>query len=419
MRIGIIGAGISGLSAAHYLMKKGYTDICVMEASERVGGKCHTILYHGKTYEMGASMALPSHVRVKRLMKHYQVKPSGISMTRGHYRTDGKLATQLPKDQRRAFIEQLNRLPEVLAQYPWLKTTGFSDFPEALAQPFSKWCYLHELEVLSKIYEQCFTTFGLGDINCVPAGYVLKEVTYENLMGFLEISRILTCSKGTGGLLQRMADQVPELKLAQQVLKIELVNTEAPKSLEGPVRVTLNTGEAIFDRVIYTGDLTALNALMPERKMAFEDLAQVKAEDYYVYAFKLKGIPEFCGYVPENLTLERRGHILVWHHQWPMDKDREMVTVYAYGSENMSEAERVKTVVEDLEKLGCRDVQLFFRKEWRHFPHFETDMINAGIYNHLEKQQGVSGVYLTGEILAGTNMEGCVAYSEQLVERYF
>lgn len=418
MRIGIIGAGISGLSAAHFLIKKGYTDICVMEANERVGGKCHTILYHGKTYEMGSSMALPSHVRVKRLMKQYQVRSSGISMTRGHYKPDGKLASQLPKDQRGDFIEQLNRLPEILALYPWLKTIGFSDFPEDLAQPFSTWCSQHQLDILAKIYEQSFTTFGLGDIKRVPAGYVLKEVTYENLMAFLEISRILTWSKGTGGLLQRMADQVPELKLAQQVQKIESCNQER-YGCEGPVKVTLNTGDVFFDRVIYTGELPALKQLMPEKHRAFEGIEHIRVEDYHVYALKLKGIPEFCGYIPENLKQDRRGHILVWHHQWPMDKEREMVTVYAYGSNEMSEAERVKAIIEDLEKLGCSEVQLFFKKEWKQFPHFETNTINTGIYNHLEKQQGIGGIYLAGEILAGTNMESCVAYSEQLVDKYF
>lgn len=420
MRIGIVGAGISGLSAAHYLLKMGYRDICVIDENERVGGKCYTVFYNGKSYEMGASMGLPSHENVGRLMKQFHVKPSGISITRGHYTIDGRLATQLPIAERKAFIQQLQRLPEVLESYPWLKTVGFANFPEELAQPFSKWCEAQHFEVLGKIYEQCFTTFGFGDINHVPAGYVLKVITYENLIGFLEISRIQTWAKGTGTLLQRLADQVPELRLTQQVNKIEPITTQSSDgSQKNVIKVTLNTGVQVFDKLIYTGDLTCMPQLMSLPNEIVTGLNCVKWEDFHVYAFKLKGIPELCGYVPENLTEERRGHMTVWYHQWPLEKGADMVTVYAYTTAGMSEAERVQTIIADLEHIGCSDIRLYFNKGWRHFPHIEKDAIQLGFYDAFEAIQGVNGIYYAGELLSGTNMENCVSYSEQLVQKYF
>ena len=44
-KICIIGAGVSGLSAAFYLDRKGYKNITVLEKQSRVGGKCCTINY--------------------------------------------------------------------------------------------------------------------------------------------------------------------------------------------------------------------------------------------------------------------------------------------------------------------------------------------------------------------------------------
>lgn len=419
MRIGIIGAGISGLSAAHFLLKKGYKDICVIEADGRVGGKCLTVNYNGKTYEMGSSMGLPSHYHIKQLMKQFRIKPSGISLTRGHFRTDGQLATQLAKDQRREFIMQLKRLPEILKQYPWLKTVGFNDYPVTLAVTFSEWCAANDLQVLEKIYEQCFTTFGFGHIQRVPAGYVLKMVTYENLMGFLEISRIITWSKGTGTLLQRMADQVPELRLTQAVTKIEVLSGEGSNNGKKQIAVTLNSGTQYFDRLIYAADMPQLKALMALDHHFTSMLDAICEEVFYVYAFKLKGIPELCGYVPENLVEERKGHLTVWYHQWPLDQHREMVTVYAYGDASLSEAERVKIVIEDLEKLGCSGIQLYFSKAWRHFPHYESTAIEDGIFNELNALQGKDGIYYVNELVAGTSMEACAAYSEALVEKFF
>lgn len=42
-RIAIIGAGIAGLAAAHKLYANGFNDVIVLEATDRIGGRIHTI----------------------------------------------------------------------------------------------------------------------------------------------------------------------------------------------------------------------------------------------------------------------------------------------------------------------------------------------------------------------------------------
>ena len=42
-RIAIIGAGISGLSAAQKLYQNGFNDIKIFEALDRIGGRIHTL----------------------------------------------------------------------------------------------------------------------------------------------------------------------------------------------------------------------------------------------------------------------------------------------------------------------------------------------------------------------------------------
>lgn len=413
MKIGIVGAGISGLSLAHFLKQNGFSDLCVIEASSKIGGKCETFYYKGKSYELGAIMALPSHHKLTKLMKRYQIKAVNHSLARGHFQPNGMPGSQLLSSERKAFVEQLHRLPMVLDKLDWLKTVGYENFPAELAMPFSQWCQQHSFDILEKIYAQCYTTFGFGDIHQVSAGYVLKAITLENLMGFIEISQIHTWVKGNGELLQRMTDQISDLRLGQRVIRI----TDREHSDSGRVEVLLDTGLLEVDALIFTGDLGQLPSLLKMEDHLSQVLSKIQRELFSVYVFSLKGIPKLSGYIPEHVKPECRGHVTIWYHRWPNIQDEALVTVYAYRKLSLSKAEQVQLVIEDLERLGCWDIKLFQTKTWQHFPHFDNDLLSLGVYDQLEAFQGSGGVYLAGELMAGSNLECCICYSEALAAK--
>jgi len=56
-KIGIVGAGIAGLAAAHFLTKNGHT-VKVFEASNRIGGSIHSLKKEGYTLEYGPNTVL-------------------------------------------------------------------------------------------------------------------------------------------------------------------------------------------------------------------------------------------------------------------------------------------------------------------------------------------------------------------------
>jgi spermine oxidase len=53
-KIVIVGAGLSGMSAAAKLMEKGFTDIVILEAEDRIGGRIHSVPYGGGFIDLGA-----------------------------------------------------------------------------------------------------------------------------------------------------------------------------------------------------------------------------------------------------------------------------------------------------------------------------------------------------------------------------
>ena len=56
-KVVIIGAGFAGLSAASYLVQNGLTDVILLEARNRIGGRFYVETHNGHTLHMGAQWA--------------------------------------------------------------------------------------------------------------------------------------------------------------------------------------------------------------------------------------------------------------------------------------------------------------------------------------------------------------------------
>ncbi|XP_054429968.1 spermine oxidase isoform X2 [Pteronotus mesoamericanus] len=54
-RVVVIGAGLAGLAAAKALLEQGFTDVTVLEASSRIGGRVESVKLGHTTFELGAT----------------------------------------------------------------------------------------------------------------------------------------------------------------------------------------------------------------------------------------------------------------------------------------------------------------------------------------------------------------------------
>jgi spermine oxidase len=53
-KVVIIGAGAAGFSAACKLLEAGFSNLVLLEAENRIGGRVHTIPFATNTVDMGA-----------------------------------------------------------------------------------------------------------------------------------------------------------------------------------------------------------------------------------------------------------------------------------------------------------------------------------------------------------------------------
>nr|KAF6359088.1 spermine oxidase [Pipistrellus kuhlii] len=54
-RVVVIGAGLAGLAATKALLEQGFTDVTVLEASSRIGGRVESVKLGHATFELGAT----------------------------------------------------------------------------------------------------------------------------------------------------------------------------------------------------------------------------------------------------------------------------------------------------------------------------------------------------------------------------
>ncbi|MCT4544701.1 MAG: FAD-dependent oxidoreductase [Vallitalea sp.] len=411
-KVAIIGGGFSGLLIAEFLQKKGYKNVTVFEKENRLGGKLHTIWYNGKAYEFGALFGLPNQKFLTDFIKSHNIKVDGPKLYRVNYDANGKRIMQIPKESVENFVEELNRLPDVLAHYNNIEDANIYNLDECLMLPFAKWCDVNNFDILKTIYTNYFTSYGLGDINVVPAIYVLKVMSYDNLMSFMELPHLYTWKEGVSKLINALEQQIKDIRLTQNVIKIA-------SSKDNKVFVHTDFEVAEFDKVVLTTPLNQFYDFYNEDLEMQDFLRSIKYQDFNVYAFIVEKVPKKCGFVLDNLSSNKRGHIILWNSRWHTCEGEELVMVYAYNHTEKSKQILLKTVKQDLLKLGFYNPRLYQTKQWKHSPYVDTSTLQKGFYDKMTKIQGKNNLFLAGEIMSTISMENCIKYSKYLVDTYF
>lgn len=409
-RICIIGAGMSGLSTAFYLEKKGYKNVTVLEKTNRVGGKCYTINYGGKTYEMGSMMIANCNSYILEFMDIFDENQIGPVLYRAFFDEEGNPVSQIDEKEAKEFQKQFFKLSNILKNYEYIYEPGFKNVPEELCKPFTDWCNENEVPLVAKAYAPPFNAFGYGYLDEIAAIYVLKYLDFKLLNYFIEIDHIITLVNGIQTLWEKLAFSLNDVRLSRDILSIKR---------DDKVIVNTNLGTEEFDKLIITCPLDETLKFMDCTDMEKELFSKIEYNDFYVFAYRLENIPKVCGYIPSHFTREKAGHALVWYYRWLNMGRNDLITVYALGDKDMT-AEYVKKNVEyDLMKLGAINKGLYAYKKWDYFPHVDCETLKQGFYKEMEGMQFKNNTYYAGEIMSFSLLNHCAEYSKNLVEVYF
>ncbi len=424
LRMAIIGAGMSGLTAGHYLKKKGFEDVTIFEKEEEIGGKVLSKKLDGSLYDLGAVWIFKEYATILEMVRELNV-PLKRFPGRKTILENGKrllfLDYGLQKYNFFEILEGLIRAKEVLAKYSYLKNPGFTEVSPELFDSFEDFVQKNNLEPIKYIMEPFLVGTGYGYSGDVPAMYILKPtiMVFESLVEDI-INEFFGIPSdafqffpgGFQSFLKVLASDL-EVKTNEPVLKIVREN--------GEVKIQTSRGNYTFDRVIIStppdATLKFLDATDEEEFL----FSQMRSNYYQITAFKGKGLPKYeVMFLAKAIDKNNRGVPAVISTWGKSNNVWISHSPFDFINGPISQEVLKEKMEEEVNSLGGEVEDILFTRGLTYFFHYSGDFLHQNSpYEKLESMQGNLGTYYIGGQFNFESVEHTAQYAKEVVKKYF
>ena len=407
-RVAIIGAGAAGLSAAHALKEKGYSNITIFERANRVGGKCCTVEIDGRNYELGAGIVAEDNSVVLKLAKEFNVPLTRLPFGRST-NVNGETGKAIPKRTERETISLMSEVLKYRAltwKYRTAGKPGLVNTDAALTAPFSEFAKKHKIENLAREFALFFTGFGYDYFEHIPAAYVLKYYRWSTLLAFMQ-RKVYRLPNGIQHLWTAVA-AAHTVRLNSAISRIERSETS--------VFITTEKGTEEFDTLIIASPLDETLSYLDSTEDERDLFSKMQNVDYVTIACTIEGILDGDGYVPSNFTPRRAGHPVFWHHR---HADAKVYTFYALADGNQTDTDLIDHMTDLVKKIGGVVGAVHSITHWKYFPHVSSETMKDGFFDRLDTIQGAKNTFYVGESLNFSTVGLASEHANDLVGRLF
>jgi len=443
-KIAIIGSGPAGISAAWFLQQQGYNNFTVFEKKSEIGGKTTSFFYNERPYDMAAVEVTPDFKFTLDFVKQFGLSLETMPPVYLIDPDNGKqyeLSYLFNNQSKKELLKQaIKYIEEWLVYSKSYKESGFHDIGRDISQPFSKWLEEKGLLGLYNAFLIPVTCYAYGYLEEIPAAYILKymnPVNFGTLLyqaGLEEINEVLKkfhihiniewpkrIKEGMQTLMQTIGGQlICPVKTSCEVKSVK-------RSIDGvTLEYTNGAGVAIkdtFDRLIVTSPQTLQNlTFMDLSEEEIEIFGQVTYSNCYTYAlsmtktdlFPYKGFAD----VVNNGSIVRTPKEIPSQF-WRCWEDTNCYIFYLFADHNADPSKLRESLRMNVEGIGGGEIEIFNEESWCYFPHADSDSMAAGFYEKLESIQGRNRTYYSGGLLNFELVENSIAYSNDLVNRFF
>jgi protoporphyrinogen oxidase len=424
-RIAVVGAGPAGLSAAWYLRGAGYGDVTVLEATDRVGGKCYTFEGEGRPIELGAFTVSPAYEQTMRIARDVGA-PLTVQPPRLAWDGDRILPVRqivlrdagpfgLASAALR-YLYQLWRNRSVLGP-PGFGGLAACPHRDELCEPFAVWLERHRMTALTDMFEMVLPDMGYGRLGRVPTIYVLKYIGVWNFLTLSMVGLGLTSRwpKRFANGFGRMWERVGRTLHVCTGVRIEAIVRSAD-GVEIRIHERAERSSYAFDRMVVACPIDQVIDVLhdpstDERYLA----ARVAYRHYRVWVAHTEGVPYQIIDAVHELGGHRPWEIL---EPWP---DLDRTVFYVAGSSEDPPGLEERELREALREAypSARVHEFLVEQRWRYFPHFEEEALKDGAYERFERLQGLNRTVYVGSLLGFETVENTVQYSKATIEAHF
>lgn len=415
--VAIIGAGISGISAAIRLQEKGY-QVKVFERSDQIGGKCLTtkVKWNGKVYsiDIGATMMAISFQNMLHFARILQeplfipnpyriINQSGLETSLfKHYWSKVRLSLfpQLGN-----YFDQVNDF----YRRHIFKTGYRSNIPEAYEVSFAEYCQNHNMEDLPIWFDLPVAAWGYKTQETLPAWYVFGEI---NRLGFIDL--LLTIIFGKSAFVKSLVNGHGHLtqKLAHHYRIPVQTNTEVHSIFRNEDGVVLESSQGMeaFDWVVIS-DPKLVNILENPSQEESDFFNELRYAPYATVLCALDHNLNAKLIVESNLKEKMAIKMIAAPF-----KHCPLAICYLSTHADTIDSEVEAVVTADLETLGIGLEQIYEIKLWKNFfPHFA----NYDGYRALLAAQGQNRTVYIGGINKFEFSDAASTTSIHLINKYF
>jgi len=471
-RIVIIGAGPAGLSAAYFLRLRGYREVIVLEKLGHAGGLCRTITEDYYSIDLGANYVTPAYIETMKLADEvgadlYVERPfttiDFLKSSKPEFVEpwDSVLQGQSPM----AFIR-------LCLKYMWLRFhlgtvvdkaghATIHEHPE-LCVSFAEWLENNGLQALGRLFEAPITVMGYGYLKDIAAPYALKYMSLGSfaslalkafpltknispwpkrfVLGFQRLWEAISWN-----LNVRYSVTIQSITRSERGIKVKFSQEEQVLDSTEPLERELEFDDLIFACPIgpklrevcnfsdeekrlfgsvnsYSYCLTSFttkDVQMPHPIAAALPLPDVGKPWAITQQFPESNVFQFYSRVPDEYLSIPDPQTTAVHdgEQSP----RAFQTAKEKEFEDPVRGHIVGEVRKTIELLGgsVDEAQWQTYDRWSYFPHVDAAQFRDGFFRDVEALQGKRRTYYAGSMMNFELVECSVAYSKQLVHRFF
>lgn len=435
-KVCIVGAGISGLTAAHQLQKQGYSNVTVFEKENRVGGKCLTQLVDWHPYDMGGHEMLAGYYDLMQIAEEISVpsqtsvQPLVYDKNKNKYLNFKKAATESGKyNLIQVMWASIKYMYIVGIQFRKFSqpNSGFKNMPAELCYDLDTWLTKRKLLPLADIFSFVIKAQGYGGYGKTTAAYLVKFMGFKNWSSLLVANMGLSKKwprvfvYGAQNFCERLAATVPDVRLNSTITKIERNNAE----VQNGVKVYLEGKQEpiLFDRLIITTPLAPAGLGFLELKQDDPDYVlfnQIKTIDVFMSLCEVQGLATgVVAWLPLTEAELRKGEptgFIKDFAEEPYAFFLALLLEIKTGEEALKEIEKALAKMPPYYGVQPKLIRKVVQHKWQYFPHIDDQQaLLNGYYDKLEALQGQKQTYYANSALSFECMGNCVGYAKKLI----